>query len=180
MLRKKKSSALARLQYRVGKEAEQAICYKLKYVHGDRNVSYDVRYIDGVDGHPDIQLKIDGNLFFVEVKSIIPFVKATVGKRVVLRPNSVKFNRLSYSRLVRNAKGRRACIILIVNLRLSNRTIDFIFDNEHIVEFFTKSDALWVHIPLSYVLNYGKTTELERKDFIYKPVETRQVVLINE
>lgn len=179
-MRKKKSSALSRLQYRVGREAEEEICYSLKFIHGERNVSHDVRYIDGTNGHPDIKLKIDGNLFFVEVKSIIPFVKTTIKSGITLRTNSVKFNRLSYSRLVRNAKGKRACIVLIVNLRLSNKTLNFILDNDELLDFFSKSNALWVHIPLHYLLNYAKVTELERKDFIYKPVETRQVVLINE
>ena len=163
----------------IGNDAEDEVAYRLCDTFGERRVDYNLDFRDGTNGYPDIQLRTDQGLFYIEVKSAVPFVRVygkKNGKRKLkgYRPNSVKWNRKSWELLKRRAKGKRACIILVIQIRLQNTNIHFMFDSDLIQSFFDKTDALWVHIPLSYIFNRMKTTEFQATDFVYKVIETKQ------
>lgn len=163
----------------IGHDAEREVAYNLRDTFGKRRVDHDVESSDGTNGHPDIQLRTEQGLFFLEVKSATPFVRIygnKNGKRYLKghKANSIKWNRGSWELLKMRAKAKRACINLIVQIRLQNYNLHFILDSELVQSFFDKTDALWVHIPMWFILHRVKTTDFEATDFEYKPIETKQ------
>lgn len=171
------------LMNRIGKEGEEEVGKMLSQEFGYRNVSVGIEgHSKGTDGYPDIKLVYHDNVFFIEVKSICPFVKSfrhskVTGKRrfAGYRANSVKVNRFSYDRLMSRAKTAIATIILIVELRIPNGINDyFILNSDTIEDFMDKTDAEWVHIPLWYILNNTKKLEFNESEFIVNTVETTQ------
>ena len=171
------------LMNRIGKEGEEEVGKMLSQEFGYRNVSVGIEgHSKGTDGYPDIKLVYNDNVFFIEVKSICPFVKSfrtnkeTKKRRFAgYRANSVKVNRHSYDRLMSRAKAAIATIILIVELRIPNGINDyFILNSDTIEDFMDKTKAEWVHIPLWYILNNTKKLEFNESEFIVNTVETTQ------
>ena len=171
------------LMNQIGKEGEEEVGKMLSQEFGYRNVSVGIEgHSKGTDGYPDIKLIYNDNVFFIEVKSICPFVKSfrkskATGKRrfAGYRTNSIKVNRESYDRLISRAKTAIATIILIVELRIPNGVNDyFIIHSDTIQDFMDKTDALWVHIPLWYIMNNTKKLEFNESEFIVNTVETTQ------
>ena len=171
------------LMSRIGKEGEEEVGKFLSLAFGDRQVSYGIDgYSIGTDGYPDVRLNSDGNIFFIEVKSICPFVKKHRRDKETKRkvfvgysPNAVKVNKDSYDRLKSRAQTAIATIVLIVELRIGQGSNDyFVIDSDTIEDFIDKCNGEWVHIPLWFILEKTKKLEFNRSEFIVNTVETTQ------
>lgn len=164
------------LMNKIGLEAENEVGLRLSKTFGDRNVSHGVNgYSLGSDGYPDISLVYDKNLFYIEVKSIIPFVKKHNKNGVHNRVNSVKLNKESWRRLKERARAKIATILMIVEVRLIGDNDYFIIDYDVLEDFVITSKAKeWVHIPLHYVLMHCKKIEFKESEFIVNRIETNQ------
>lgn len=156
----------------IGLEGENNVAMKLSNLFSFRNVSIGIDgFSEGVEGYPDISLNKNGNLFYIEVKSIIPFTFS----ENKYHANSVKINRYSWIRLKERAKGKISTIIMIVELRINLGLNDyFIIDYNTIEDFILKSKAEWVHIPLWFVLLKCRKLEWIEGEFIPNPIETNQ------
>jgi len=164
------------LMHRIGKAAEEEVGRSLAFLFGHRNVSYGVDgFSTGTDGYPDIKINYKDNLFYVEVKSIIPFVKRYNKNGGYNRVNAVKLNKESWVRLKERARAKIATIIMIVEVRLIGDNDYFIIDYDTLEDFVITSTAKeWVHIPLHYILMKCKKIEYKESEFIVNPIETNQ------
>jgi hypothetical protein len=170
------------LMNRIGKEAEEEVCKKLSKIFGYRNVSFGVDgYSLGTEGYPDVQLIIGDKLFYIEVKSIIPFVKKKNKGGVYYRTNAIKLNKDSWNRLKNRAKAKIASILMIVEIRLLGDNDYFIINYDTLEDLVLASSANeWVHIPLNFILLKCKKLEFKEYEFVYNPIETPQIKIIGD
>lgn len=164
------------LMHRIGKEAEEEVCRKLSFLFGNRNLSFGVEgYSIGINGYPDLKINYKDNLFYVEVKSIIPFTKRYNRKGVYNRLNAVKLNRDSWDRLKERARTKIATIIMIVEVRLIGENDYFIIDYDTLEALVLNSTANeWVHIPLHFIMMKCKKLEFKESEFTVNPITTPQ------
>jgi len=165
------------LMNKIGLDAENEVGLRLSKTFGNRNVSHGVDgYSIGSNGYPDISLIYKHNLFYIEVKSIIPFTKAHNKKGVYHKANAVKLNKESWISLKDRARAKIATIIMIVELRLLGENDYFIIDYDTLEDLVISSKAKeWVHIPLNYLLTKCKKLEFNESEFVVNKIETNQV-----
>lgn len=164
------------LMYRIGKEAEESVAEKLSKIFGYRNISIGVDgYSVGVEGYPDVQLIANNNLFYIEVKSMQPFIKR-YGKNIINRVNGVKLSKDSWNRLKDRAKAKIATIIMIVEVRLLGENDYFIIDFDTVEDLFlAKPNVQLLEIPLHFIMMKCKKLEFTENEFIYNPINTAQI-----
>lgn len=164
------------LMHSIGKEAEEEVYRKLSYVFGDRNVSCGVDgFSIGTGGYPDVSFIYSDNLFYVEVKSIIPFTKRYNKKGVYNRTNAVKLNKDSWKRLKKRAKERIATILMIVEVRLIGDNDYFLLDYDMLEDLWLDNkDNEWLNIPLHFIMMKCRKLVFRESEFLPHPIDTPQ------